>query len=64
MTDWGSCGNYKVETADGSFVLSDYGFVNCGDPKAIYTSVTMKRDGKKVVIPLEWNFDLSSGEEK
>ena len=64
MTDWGSCGNYKVEAADGTFELSDYGFGNSGDPEAIYTSITIKRDGKEVLIPLEWNFDLSSGEEK
>lgn len=64
MTDWGSCGNYKVETADGSFVLSDYGFGNNGDPEAIYTSIMIKRDGKEVLIPLEWNFELSlEGEE-
>ena len=56
MTDWGSCGNYKVETADGSFRLEDYGFGNSGDPEAIYTSITIKRDGKEVLIPLEWNF--------
>lgn len=64
MTDHGTCGNYEVKTADGSFVLSDYGFGNSGDPEAVYTSVTMKRGGKDVVIPLEWNFKLSLEEER
>ena len=59
MTDHGTCGNYEVKTADGSFVLSDYGFGNNGDPEAVYTSITIKRDGKEVMIPLEWNFELS-----
>ena len=59
MTDHGTCGNYEVKTADGSFLLSDYGFGNSGDPEAVYTSVTMKRGGKEVMIPLDWNFELS-----
>ena len=64
MTEHGTCGNYEVKTADGSFVLSDYGFGNNGDPEAVYTSITIKRDGKEVLIPLEWNFELSSEEGK
>lgn len=53
MTDCGTCGNYELRTADDSFVLSDYSFGNCGEPEAVYKSVTMKRDGKEVLIPLE-----------
>lgn len=64
MTDSGSSGNYRVETRDGSFVLDDSNFCNCGDPEAVYTSVTVKRDGKELEIPLEWNFELYTEEQK
>ena len=62
MTDRGSSGNYRVETSDGSFVLEDYNYCNSGDPEAIYTSVTMKKDGGEVMIPLECNFELNTEE--
>ena len=52
-TDWGSSGNYTLETKDGTVKLEDYSHLNPGDPDAIYTSITFKRNGKEEMIPLE-----------
>jgi hypothetical protein len=53
VVDSGSCGNYALESKDKSVRLEDYSFCNSGDPEAIYTSVTFKKNGRTEMIPLE-----------
>ena len=54
MTEWGSSGNFVLESEDGTVILQDYSFCNNGDPSVIWTSIVFKKNSKKVEIPLTW----------